>query len=168
MIGRVAETDWLRSHLADSGEVLLVLYGRRRVGKTTLVTSVFDTLDRPTFYYLCDERGTAQNARRFAEQCADTLDDIPPDVDGFVDAFEYLVQRLDGSAVVALDEFSSLVDENETVPSVARSSWTSVRPSVLFPDPDSPTSPKVSPRLISKLTLSTAFTGGSAKMPSPP
>ena len=76
MIDRAAETDWLRSHLTDNGEELLVLYGRRRVGKTTLVTSVFDTLQQPTFYYLCDERGTAQNARRFAEQCADTLDDV--------------------------------------------------------------------------------------------
>jgi AAA+ ATPase superfamily predicted ATPase len=118
MIDRATETDWLHSHLTDSGEELLVLYGRRRIGKTTLVTSVFDALDRPTFYYLCDERGTSQNARRFAEQCADTLDDIPPDVDGFVDAFEYLVGRLDGPAVVALDEFSYLVDEDETIPSV--------------------------------------------------
>ncbi|QLC35641.1 ATP-binding protein (plasmid) [Halarchaeum sp. CBA1220] len=118
MIDRAAETDWLHSHLSDSDEQLLVLYGRRRVGKTTLVTSVLETLERSTFYYLCDERGTSQNARRFAEQCADTLDDIPPDVDGFVDAFEYLARRLDDPAVVALDEFSYLVDEDETIPSV--------------------------------------------------
>jgi AAA+ ATPase superfamily predicted ATPase len=118
MIDRAAETDWLRSHLTENGEGLLVLYGRRRVGKTTLVTSVFDTLQQPTFYYLCDERGTTQNARRFAEQCADTLDDIPPDVDGFVDAFEYLARRLEEPAVVALDEFSYLVDEDDTIPSV--------------------------------------------------
>ncbi len=118
MIDRAAEADWLQSHLTDGEEQLLVLYGRRRVGKTTLVTTVLETLERSTFYYLCDERGTSQNARRFAEQCAGTLDDIPPDVDGFVDAFEYLARRLDGPAVVALDEFSYLVDEDETIPSV--------------------------------------------------
>ncbi|WP_227134614.1 ATP-binding protein [Halorubellus salinus] len=118
MIDRDAETDWLRSHLTDDGEELIVLYGRRRVGKTTLVTSVFDALDSPTVYYLCDERGTTQNARQFAEQTAEQLDDIPPDVDGFVDAFEYLKRRLDEPAVVALDEFSYLVDEDETIPSI--------------------------------------------------
>ncbi|WP_227134683.1 ATP-binding protein [Halorubellus salinus] len=118
MIDRDAETDWLRSHLATDTECLLVLYGRRRVGKTTLVTSILDELDTPSFYYLCDERGTTQNARRFAEQCADTLDDIPPDVDSFLDAFEYLKRRLDGRAVVALDEFSYLVDDDDSIPSV--------------------------------------------------
>ncbi len=121
MIDRAAERDWLQEHLTDSEEeeeALLVVYGRRRVGKTTLVTTVFETLDRPTFYYLCDERGPAQNARQFATQCASTLDDIPPDVDGFVDAFEYLVRRLDEPAVVALDEFSYLVAADDTMPSV--------------------------------------------------
>ncbi|MFC6954971.1 ATP-binding protein [Halorubellus litoreus] len=118
MIDRDAERDWLHSHLTSDTEDLLVLYGRRRVGKTTLVTSVLNSLDTPTFYYLCDERGTTQNARRFADHCATELDDIPPDVDGFVDAFEYLTRRLDSPAVVAFDEFSYLVDEDDTIPSV--------------------------------------------------
>jgi len=118
MIDRAAETDWLRSRLTDGGQELLVVYGRRRVGKTTLVTNVFETLDTSTFYYLCDERGTEDNARRFAEQCAVSLDDVTPSVDGFVDAFEYLTRRLNEPAVVALDEFSYLVDEDDTVPSV--------------------------------------------------
>lgn len=118
MIDRRAETEWLHSHLTSDSEELLVLYGRRRVGKTTLVTHVLDSLDTPTFYYLCDERGTDQNARRFAQQCANTLDDIPPDVDGFLDAFEYITRRIDEPAVVALDEFTYLVDEDDTIPSV--------------------------------------------------
>ena len=43
-----------------------------------------------------------------------------------------------------------------TCPSVAGSSRMTVRPSVVFPQPDSPTSPSVSPRRISRLTSSTA------------
>lgn len=118
MIDRVAQREWLTSHLSSDREELLVLYGRRRIGKTTLVTTVLETFDDPTFYYLCDERGTEQNARRFAQQCATALDDVPPDVDGFESAFEYLARRLEDSAVVALDEFSYLVDEDDTIPSV--------------------------------------------------
>lgn len=86
MIDRDAERDWLRSHLTDDDPQVLVLYGRRRVGKTTLVTHVLDEIDVPSVYYLCDRRGSASNARGFAERCAEALDDVhlytPEDVLG--------------------------------------------------------------------------------------
>ena len=118
MINREAERDWLSSHLRDEDRQVLVLFGRRRVGKTTLVTHVLDHLDVPSVYYLCDQRGTVRNARALAERCAEAFDDVPPAVDGFADVFRYLVTRVDGSFVVALDEFSYLVETDESIPSV--------------------------------------------------
>ncbi|WP_049933248.1 ATP-binding protein [Halorubrum ezzemoulense] len=118
MINRETELEWLTSHLSRAERQLLVVYGRRRVGKTTLVTTALDALEDTSVYYLCDERGATHNARRFAAQCAAALDDITPDVDGFVEAFQYLTARVDGPCVVALDEFSYLVDEDDTIPSV--------------------------------------------------
>ena len=44
------------------------------------------------------------------------------------------------------------------VPSVASSSLSTVRPTVVLPQPDSPTSPSVSPGAIVNETSSTAFT----------
>lgn len=114
MIDRTRELDWLQSAL-DRGRQVLVVYGRRRVGKTTLVTAAL--ADRPGVYYLCDERGSTHNARAFAARCAEALDDVTPAVDGFADAFEYLAGRAEGSFVVALDEFSYLVEADEAVPS---------------------------------------------------
>lgn len=116
MLDREPERGWLQRHLQDERAVL-VLYGRRRVGKTTLVTTVLDELNFPSVYYLCDKRGTAPNARAFAARCADELDDVEPAVDGFTDAFEYLATRVDGPFVVALDEFSYLVEADNAVPS---------------------------------------------------
>ena len=118
MINRETELEWLTSHLSRAERQLLVVYGRRRVGKTTLVTTALDDLEDTSVYYLCDERGATHNARRFAAQCAAAFDDITPDVDGFVEAFQYLTARVDGPCVVALDEFSYLVDEDDTIPSV--------------------------------------------------
>jgi len=66
---------------------LLVLYGRRRVGKTTLVTTALENLEMTSVYYLCDQRGSSHNARRFAAQCADAFGDITPDVDDFAERF---------------------------------------------------------------------------------
>lgn len=118
MINRNAELEWLTSHLTREERQLLVIYGRRRVGKTTLVTKALETLEMDCVYYLCDQRGPAHNAEAFATQCAETFGDISPDVDGFVDAFRYLKNRVDGPCVVALDEFSYLVESDETIPSV--------------------------------------------------
>ena len=96
MIDRDAELDWLLSHLQRADRQLLVVYGRRRVGKTTLVTTALDTVAAETLYYLCDQRGSAANAEKFATGCAEALDDVAPAVEGFGDAFRYLAARIDG------------------------------------------------------------------------
>lgn len=118
MKDREQEREWLTTHLEDTQRQLLVVYGRRRIGKTTLVTHVLERLDVPSVYHLCDKRGTAPNARALADRCADALDDVTPAVDGFEDTFTYLDTRVDGPLVVALDEFSYLVESDETITSV--------------------------------------------------
>ena len=118
MIGRRSELEWLTSHLSGGDRQVLVLYGRRRVGKTTLVTTALDSIEADSVYHLCDQRGPAHNARTFATRCAESLNDIPPDVDGFVEAFRYLETRVDGPYVVAIDEFSYLVEDDDSIPSV--------------------------------------------------
>lgn len=115
MIDRDAEADWLRGQL-DDGRSVLVLYGRRRVGKTTLVTHVLRDLDIPSIYYLCDTRGTTQNASGLAARCADVLDDVTPAVEAFAEVFEYLANRTDGPLIIALDEFSYLVEADDDIP----------------------------------------------------
>jgi len=118
MINREAELEWLTSHLSRDERQLLVLYGRRRVGKTTLVTTALENLEMTSVYYLCDQRGSSHNARRFAAQCADAFGDITPDVDDFAETFHYLAARVDEPCVIALDEFSYLVEDDEAIPSV--------------------------------------------------
>ena len=50
------------------------------------------------------------------------------------------------------------------LPAVGSSSRSRQRPMVVFPHPDSPTSPRVSPRWISKLTSSTALTSATTRL----
>lgn len=118
MINRERELEWLTSHLNRNDRQFLVVYGRRRVGKTTLVTTALDSLEHEAHYYLCDQRGPEHNATQFARQCAEQFDDVAPDVDTYLDAFRYLKARVDGPFVVAIDEFSYLVEADETIPSV--------------------------------------------------
>lgn len=117
-VDRGRELEWLHERFEDSDRQLLVLYGRRRVGKTALITRFLAETDAETIYFLCDQRGTEHNARRFAEQCAEHFEDVTPAVTGFDDAFSYITGRVDGDFVVAIDEFSYLVSEDDTTPSV--------------------------------------------------
>ena len=117
-INRNREFAFFDSRFASGNRQLLVIYGRRRVGKTALVTTFLDQYSSEHVYFLADQRGTAANATRFAQACADTVDDIPPAVVGFDDVFEYIVRRVDGEFVVVIDEFSYLVEEDSAIPSV--------------------------------------------------
>jgi len=82
------------------------------------VTTALENLEMTSVYYLCDQRGSSHNARRFAAQCADAFGDITPDVDDFAETFHYLAARVDEPCVIALDEFSYLVEDDEAIPSV--------------------------------------------------
>jgi len=84
--------------------------GRRRSSRTSSSTRRVHSCTISVI-----SEGTEPNARAFAEQCADALDDVPPAVDGFVDAFRYLARRVDEPFVVALT--SSRISSKKTRPS---------------------------------------------------
>lgn len=112
------ELAFLDERFSTEDRQLLVLYGRRRVGKTALVTEFLERQGREYVYFLADERGTISNAERFAKQCAHAFADVPPAVEGFDDVFEYVVRRVDAELILVIDEFSYLVTEDDSVPSV--------------------------------------------------
>lgn len=117
-MNREREFAFLDERFAAENRQLVVIYGRRRIGKTALVTEYLDRRGLAHVYFLADQRGTPQNAERFARTCADAFDDVPPAVEGFDDGFEYVARRSDDDLVVVIDEFSYLVDADETIPSI--------------------------------------------------
>lgn len=126
-VNRDSELAFLQDHLSSSEPELLVIYGRRRVGKTELVQEYLRIQDdfSSQVYYLADERGTGQNVDRFAQEAADTLDDVKPDAEGFEDVFRYISMRTD-SCLVVIDEFSYLVEKDESVASTFQYVWDEV------------------------------------------
>ena len=68
----------------------------------------------------------------------------------------------------ASESFAMSRPSKITSPLVGASSRRMARPVVVLPQPDSPTSPSVSPRRIEKLTPSTAFTVAARPPKSPP
>ena len=100
----------------------VVIYGRRRVGKTELIHEF--SKGKPHIYFLADKRGTLHNAKRFAKAAAEFYDDAAPEAENFDDVFSYIIKRKGrGRLILAIDEFSYLVEKDGSLPSVFQLIW---------------------------------------------
>lgn len=95
---------------------VLILYGRRRVGKTELVKRFIR--DKPAIYFLADKDGLRANARRFYIESAEKLGLPEVEVDDFRRAFELLKLKAPERLVVVIDEFSYLLLTDKNTPAV--------------------------------------------------
>jgi len=123
-INRVRELSFLeRRYAADQAE-LVVLYGRRRVGKTELLRRFCE--GKRHFFYVADlgtEASTlAELARRYGE-----LFHNDPESTHFAtwdQAFKALARQAGGERlIVVLDEFTYLLQTSPTLPSILQRLW---------------------------------------------
>ncbi|WP_297510030.1 ATP-binding protein [Thermococcus sp.] len=102
-------------HSSDKKEIL-ILYGRRRVGKTELVKRFIN--GKSAIYFLADRAGLESNARRFYGEASEVLGLPRLEVRDFREAFELIKLRTRGRLVVVIDEFSYLLLSDRNTPAV--------------------------------------------------
>ena len=113
---RTEELDALADAFDASGSDLVVVYGRRRVGKTELLKAFCN--DRPHIYFLAAQEAERRQREKFTEQAATHFEDRVPRINGWDEAFTYLGEKLQTEqTVVVIDEFPYLVAENDSIPS---------------------------------------------------
>jgi len=114
---REKELRFLNNIYRKEGKGLVVIYGRRRVGKTELIKEFIK--DKKAIYFLADKRGTKVNTNEFAKYCAEFFKDILPDVNNFDEAFRYITKRWNrGKLIVAIDEFPYLIEKDDSILSI--------------------------------------------------
>ena len=87
LIDRESELETLQSEYARNGSALVVLYGRRRVGKTTLISEFIK--DKNALFFLASEESETQNRHAFKEKAAEFMNsDLLRNAD--VDEFQYI------------------------------------------------------------------------------
>lgn len=123
-IDRIHELNTLRRRYDSGNPEFLVLYGRRRVGKSELIDQFISLHNGIRF--LAREESKQMQIRRFTQELADYLEDpilrqaTFSDWDGF---FEYLVNISKNRIIIALDEFPWLVQEDKSLPSRIQDFW---------------------------------------------
>ncbi|NOR49082.1 MAG: ATP-binding protein [Methanosarcinaceae archaeon] len=64
------------------------------------------------------------NLERFAEKAADHFGDVTPRVENFYDLAKYLMRQIaDEKYIIVIDEFSYLIERDDTIPSVFQVMW---------------------------------------------
>ena len=123
-IDREAEIDLLEERLGLNKAEFIVLYGRRRIGKTTLLLELIRR--HGGIYLLARETSKTENLRRFSEKLADHFKDDFLRTNPFRDwdsFFEYLNQKTRNRQIVVIDEFPYLVKDDRTLASVLQEYW---------------------------------------------
>lgn len=120
-VGRERELGALERMWAREGFEMMVVLGRRRVGKTALLDEF--AKGRPTLYFTARQQTPANNLRDFSHTMARFLglpDSMPPFA-SWSDAFDFLVARapgLGGRFLFVFDEFPYAAMGDPSLPSV--------------------------------------------------
>lgn len=120
-VARKHELGVLERLYARGGFEMVVIYGRRRVGKTALIDEFVK--DKPTLYFTALQQSNRLNLRDFTAAVADFfgLPSRMPPFPGWRDAMRFVADQARTRAepfVFVFDEFPYAVDADESLPSV--------------------------------------------------
>ena len=117
MIGRSEELKHLESLYSGKSFEYLVMYGRRRVGKTTLLQEF--SKDKDAVFYSAQIKNDPLNLADFSKTVQLHFDKmfISP-FQSWQDAFEYIDRKAVKRTAVIIDEFPFIADSNPSVKSV--------------------------------------------------
>ncbi len=124
-IGREKELQFLNDSYESDHAELIVLYGRRRVGKTELITEFCK--GKPNIFYSSKETTDQSQLGAFSRALISHNKDLFKFVEAFNDwetAFSAMGDiPADQKLVVVIDEFPYMVKSNKSIPSVLQNLW---------------------------------------------
>lgn len=128
-IGREAELNFLKNKYDEDKGQLIVLYGRRRIGKTETLRQFCK--DKPHVFFSCRECTDKLQLNNFSQQLL--KEDIPAkkyikEFDDWDSAFRAILDLPYGSnkKLVVIDEFPYMCKENSSIPSILQNLWDEV------------------------------------------
>jgi len=123
-IARESELTTLNNEYEREGG-FVVIYGRRRVGKTTLIKEFLK--GKTAFYFLATKEIESQSMKRFAGVISRTTKNqtiAKATYNDWLDLFQLVADyKTESRKVLVIDEFPYLVKTNEAFPSIVQNAW---------------------------------------------
>ena len=127
-IDREEELRSLEKQYASTEAALVILYGRRRVGKTALMTHFIQ--NKRALYFLVTEESEQQNRNSFKSMVADFVENPllqAAEVSQWELIFQILTDNIGSERLVILiDEFQYLGKSNPAFPSIFQKIWDTI------------------------------------------
>ena len=124
-INRIQEMKTLEEQYNMPSSSMVILYGRRRVGKTSLICE-FLRKHSDNIYFLATEESEALNLKSFKEQVAEyTGNELLKSANlDWLTVFKLLTEhKTQTKKVIVIDEFQYIGEDNNAFPSIMQKVW---------------------------------------------
>ena len=123
-INRAEELKSLNAKWKESKPHFVIIYGKRRVGKTELIKQFIK--DKPSIYFLADKRTELEQLKELGRIMGDFFEDSllkDRGFSGWLEVFKYLKEKNKKRLVLVVDEYPYLVEVNKAVSSIFQKGW---------------------------------------------
>lgn len=123
-INRQDELSFLEGKFKEQGAQFVVVYGRRRVGKTELIKQLFR--DKPHIYFLADKGPEKEQLKELSSKVMEFFGDkslAEVGIPDWVKLFEYIKEKAEKRFIIVIDEFPYLTGANKAIPSLLQKGW---------------------------------------------
>lgn len=120
---RKQELEVLNNWWREKGSHLIIVYGKRRVGKTAL--SLEFAKNKPAIFHLAERLDPKLQLQKISQEVGGFFKDAYVSEYGFQDweqLFKYIAQKKQ-KIVIIIDEFPYLVDADPAIPSIFQKGW---------------------------------------------
>jgi len=122
-VNRESELTFLNNEWKANGAKFVIIYGKRRVGKTELILQFIK--DRPHFYFLADKIPDNMQIKKFSQSVGNFFKDSVLARRGFEsweESLKYIAEK-NLRFVLTIDEFPYLVESNPAISSIFQKAW---------------------------------------------
>ena len=122
--GRTEELDFLEDRYMNKRAEFIVLYGRRRIGKTELLREF--SKNKSHVFYVCKESTDTEQLELFSRKLLkdNPMSNYMKSFSSWDDAFGFIKDlQMEGKKLVVIDEFPYMVTNNRSIPSILQNLW---------------------------------------------
>lgn len=111
ILGRASELKYLNTYYERRGSQILVVYGQRNVGKTTLLLQF--AKERPSYYYLVRSASDREQRYRWGRELEEKMNASLPEYPAYQEILTHLKAGVGEKKVIIIDEFQLAVKAGE-------------------------------------------------------
>jgi hypothetical protein len=124
-INRIDELSFLQDKISSPNPELLILYGRRRIGKTELIQHFLEN-NHQGFYFLSRLESQIDSLRRFNNSLGIFFNDnslVINQLQNWDSIFNFLANHSRKTTLIVIDEIQYLIERNPDILSIIQDYW---------------------------------------------